>query len=200
VRRPSRAPRATRAVLRCRRTGRAGRRPPPPRSGLAAADRRRGDCRLPALLVPRPEPRAGGRRRAAPAAARRADRRLPRDRTRVPRIRARLADDRRCVPRPGSGALPRGGCRTPRRGRASGGGSVAWIAAGGELHVGTESAGAQPGPACYGLGGTRPTVTDANLLLGRVPERLAGGLRLDRGAAERALGDIDPLAVVEVVN
>ncbi len=82
----------------------------------------------------------------------------------------------------------------------AGGGSIAWIDEGGELHVGPESAGAQPGPACYGLGGTRPTVTDANLLLGRVPERLAGGLRLDRGAAERALGDIDPLAVVEVVN
>ena len=65
---------------------------------------------------------------------------------------------------------------------------------------GRESAGAEPGPACYGRGGTRPTVTDANLLLGRLPERLAGGLELDREAAERALDGIDPGAVVEVVN
>jgi N-methylhydantoinase A len=82
----------------------------------------------------------------------------------------------------------------------AGGGSIAWIDAGGGLRVGPESAGASPGPACYGLGGTRPTVTDANLLLGRLPQRLAGGLRLDIAAAERALGDIDPAAVVEVVN
>src|SRR5439155_2041708 len=68
------------------------------------------------------------------------------------------------------------------------------------LRVGPQSAGADPGPACYGRGGTQPTVTDANLLLGRVPERLAGGVELDRSAAERALGGIDPAAVVEVVN
>jgi N-methylhydantoinase A len=82
----------------------------------------------------------------------------------------------------------------------AGGGSIAWVDEGGALRVGPESAGAAPGPACYGKGGTRPTVTDANLLLGRLPEQLAGGLRLDRGAAERALGEIDPAAVVAAVN
>ncbi len=82
----------------------------------------------------------------------------------------------------------------------AGGGSLVWRDAGGALRVGPQSAGADPGPACYGRGGTRPTVTDANLLLGRLPERLAGGLELDREAAERALDGIDPGAVVEVVN
>jgi len=82
----------------------------------------------------------------------------------------------------------------------AGGGSLVWRDAGGALRVGPQSAGADPGPACYGGGGTRPTVTDANLLLGRLPGRLAGGLELDRDAAERALDGIDPGAVVEVVN
>jgi N-methylhydantoinase A len=82
----------------------------------------------------------------------------------------------------------------------AGGGSLAWRDAGGALRVGPQSAGADPGPACYGRGGTEPTVTDANLLLGRVPGRLAGGVELDRAAAERALGDIDPADVVDVVN
>lgn len=72
----------------------------------------------------------------------------------------------------------------------AGGGSIAWRDGGGALRVGPESAGALPGPACYGLGGERATVTDANLLLGRLPqdEPLASGLRLDRGAAEQAVG------------
>ena len=82
----------------------------------------------------------------------------------------------------------------------AGGGSIARIDAGGAVRVGPESAGAEPGPACYGRGGTLPTVTDANLLLGRLPEELAGGVELDRAAAERALGSLDPAAVVEVVN
>jgi N-methylhydantoinase A len=82
----------------------------------------------------------------------------------------------------------------------AGGGSIAWVDEGGALRVGPESAGADPGPACYGKGGTRPTVTDANLLLGRLPDRLAGGLTLDREAAKRALGEIDPTAVVAAVN
>ena len=82
----------------------------------------------------------------------------------------------------------------------AGGGSLASLDVGGALNVGPESAGADPGPACYGRGGTRPTVTDANLLLGRLPERLAGGLELDRDAAERAMAGIDPAALVEVVN
>jgi N-methylhydantoinase A len=82
----------------------------------------------------------------------------------------------------------------------AGGGSLVWRDAGGALRVGPESAGAHPGPACYGRGGTRPTVTDANLLLGRLPGRLAGGVELDRAAAERALGGIEPADVVAAVN
>src|SRR5690606_15044307 len=50
----------------------------------------------------------------------------------------------------------------------AGGGSIAWIDDGGSLRVGPQSAGADPGPACYGRGGTQPTVTDANLVLGRI--------------------------------
>ncbi len=71
----------------------------------------------------------------------------------------------------------------------AGGGSIAWRDAGGALRVGPESAGAEPGPACYGRGGERATVTDANLLLGRLPddEPLAGGVALEREAAERAV-------------
>jgi N-methylhydantoinase A len=71
----------------------------------------------------------------------------------------------------------------------AGGGSIAWLDAGGALRVGPASAGARPGPACYGLGGSEPTVTDANLMLGRLLDDapLAGGLSLDRGAAQRAL-------------
>jgi N-methylhydantoinase A/oxoprolinase/acetone carboxylase beta subunit len=82
----------------------------------------------------------------------------------------------------------------------AGGGSLVWRDAGGALRVGPESAGADPGPACYGRGGTKATVTDANLMLGRLPDTLAGGIKLDRAAAERALGDVDPAAVIEVVN
>lgn len=72
----------------------------------------------------------------------------------------------------------------------AGGGSIARVDAGKILHVGPESAGADPGPACYGRGGVHPTVTDADLLLGYLdPERFAGGrMRLDRTAAERAIG------------
>ena len=82
----------------------------------------------------------------------------------------------------------------------AGGGSIAWRDEGGALRVGPESAGADPGPACYGRGGTRPTVTDANLVLGRLPNVLAGGVRLDRQAAEQALGSLDPAAIVAAVN
>ena len=71
----------------------------------------------------------------------------------------------------------------------AGGGSIARIDAGGLLLVGPESAGADPGPVCYGNGGARPTVTDANLVLGRLrPEAFLGGrMTLDLGAARRAL-------------
>ncbi len=82
----------------------------------------------------------------------------------------------------------------------AGGGSLVWTDAGGALRVGPQSAGANPGPACYGRGGTQGTVTDANLLLGRLPGQLAGGVELDRGAADRALAGVDPAAVVDVVN
>jgi N-methylhydantoinase A len=82
----------------------------------------------------------------------------------------------------------------------AGGGSIAVRDVGGALRVGPTSAGADPGPACYGRGGTLPTVTDANLLLGRLPGLLAGGIELDRDAAERALGRLDPAAVVRVVE
>ena len=72
----------------------------------------------------------------------------------------------------------------------AGGGSIAWRDPGGALRVGPRSAGAEPGPACYGRGGTDPTVTDANLLLGYLAAdgALAGGVRLHRPAAERAVG------------
>jgi N-methylhydantoinase A len=82
----------------------------------------------------------------------------------------------------------------------AGGGSIARLDAGGAVRVGPDSAGADPGPACYGRGGTLPTVTDANLLLGRLPSRLAGGVELDRAAADRAFGSLDPAAVIEIVN
>ncbi len=81
----------------------------------------------------------------------------------------------------------------------AGGGSLVSRDAGGAIRVGPESAGAHPGPASYGTGGGA-TVTDANLLLGRLPTELPGGLVLDRDAAERAFGDIDPQAVIDVVN
>ncbi len=81
----------------------------------------------------------------------------------------------------------------------AGGGSLVRVDAGGAIRVGPESAGAHPGPACYGAGGGA-TVTDANLLLGRLPAELPGGLVLDRDAAAAALGDVDPAAVIEVVN
>jgi len=72
----------------------------------------------------------------------------------------------------------------------AGGGSIARIDAGGALIVGPESAGADPGPACYGRGGALPTVTDANLVLGRLDADhfLGGQMRLDIEAAERAIG------------
>ena len=71
---------------------------------------------------------------------------------------------------------------------SAGGGSIAWVDAGGALKVGPRSAGARPGPACYGLGGTEATVTDANLVLGRIPAgAVMGGVALDSQAAKRAV-------------
>ena len=86
----------------------------------------------------------------------------------------------------------------------AGGGSIAWIDSGGALRVGPQSAGADPGPVCYGQGGTEPTITDANLVLGRIaPDYFLGGeMELDVEGARRAVRETcaDPLGldVVEV--
>jgi N-methylhydantoinase A len=90
----------------------------------------------------------------------------------------------------------------------AGGGSIAWVDPGGILHVGPESAGADPGPACYGRGGTRPTVTDANLVRGLLdPGNFLGGrIALDTAAARRAVEsvakaiDTDALTVAEGIG
>ena len=94
----------------------------------------------------------------------------------------------------------------------AGGGSLAWIDDAGSLHNGPQSAGADPGPACYGRGNTVPTNTDANLALGRLGTSLAGGqIELDRAASEAAVqsGVAEPLgmdptaaakAIVSVAN
>jgi len=86
----------------------------------------------------------------------------------------------------------------------AGGGSIARLDAGGALVVGPRSAGAVPGPACYGRGGTDPTVTDADLLLGRIPPDAAFGDlgRLDRAAAARAMdrAGVEAEGVVRVVD
>ena len=96
---------------------------------------------------------------------------------------------------------------------SAGGGSIAWIDPGGALRVGPQSAGAEPGPACYGRGGDRPTVTDANVVLGRLSRThlLGGRLPIDAAAAEAAVRAhvADPLGlgvmeaaagIVSVVN
>ena len=72
----------------------------------------------------------------------------------------------------------------------AGGGSIGWVDSGGSLRVGPRSAGSQPGPACYGNGGTEPTITDANLLLGRLEPTLGGKINLDRQAAEQAVSTV----------
>jgi N-methylhydantoinase A len=94
----------------------------------------------------------------------------------------------------------------------AGGGSIAWADRGGFLRVGPRSAGAQPGPACYGRGGLEPTVTDANLVLGRLDPGyfLGGRMRLDLELAEEAIGrlaahlSMEPLevaaSIVEIAN
>lgn len=88
----------------------------------------------------------------------------------------------------------------------AGGGSIAWVDSGGVLRVGPQSAGADPGPACYGRGGEQPTVTDANLVLGRLnPEYFLGGeMALDAGLARAAIEECCArplgLSVVEAAN
>ena len=83
----------------------------------------------------------------------------------------------------------------------AGGGSLARLDAGGALRVGPESAGAEPGPACYGKGGSRPTVTDANLILGRLDAEcfLGGTFRLDVEAAEQAFASFPFVSAVSAV-
>ena len=72
----------------------------------------------------------------------------------------------------------------------AGGGSIARVSAGGKLEVGPQSAGASPGPVCYGRGGTEPTVTDAHLALGHLPPALLGGaFALDAAAARQAIAE-----------
>ena len=96
---------------------------------------------------------------------------------------------------------------------SAGGGSIAWLDPGGALRVGPQSAGAEPGPACYGQGGTRPTVTDANVVLGYLSRThlLGGRLSIDAAASEAAIREhvADPLGldvaeaaagIVRVVN
>jgi len=96
---------------------------------------------------------------------------------------------------------------------SAGGGSIAWVDRAGVLRVGPTSAGAEPGPVCYGRGGTEPTVTDCNLMLGYLGRQslLAGNMPLDHAAAEAAIGKrlAIPLgvdartaaaAVIDVVN
>lgn len=94
----------------------------------------------------------------------------------------------------------------------AGGGSIAWVDAGGLLHVGPNSAGAEPGPICYNQGGEQPTVTDANVILGRVaPERFVTGY--DEAAYQRAFTALEELgeplglsaietalAIIEIAN
>ena len=96
---------------------------------------------------------------------------------------------------------------------SAGGGSIAWVDRGGALRVGPKSAGAEPGPVCYGRGGSEPTVTDCNLLLGYLDQRslLDGDLAIDHAAADAAVRKrlAEPLgvdlrtaaaAVIDVVN
>ena len=122
------------------------------------------------------------------------------------------------VAQPGAGAARGSGypIRTPVIELAeigAGGGSIAWVDTGGALRVGPVSAGAEPGPASYGQGGTEPTVTDANLVLGRLSAEsfLGGELHLDVDAARRAIRErcADPLGldvvtaafgIVEIAN
>jgi N-methylhydantoinase A len=95
----------------------------------------------------------------------------------------------------------------------AGGGSIARVDALGRIVIGPQSAGSEPGPACYGRGSNKPTITDGDLILGRIsPERFAGGtIQLDRGFAERAVGahvadrlQLDPVGaafgMVEIVD
>ena len=84
----------------------------------------------------------------------------------------------------------------------AGGGSIAWIDGGGMLRVGPQSAGADPGPACYGLGGENPTVTDANVILGYLnPDFFLGGrVKLNRTLSEKVMGKISKPLGLDIVE
>lgn len=84
----------------------------------------------------------------------------------------------------------------------AGGGSMAWINAGGFLQVGPQSAGADPGPVCYGLGGTEPTLTDANLVLGRLdPDYFLGGkMQLQTDLARQRLAEMAAKLGMETIE
>jgi N-methylhydantoinase A len=84
----------------------------------------------------------------------------------------------------------------------AGGGSIAWIDDSGGLHVGPVSAGADPGPVCYGRGGEQPTVTDADLMLGRLNSNrfLGGGMTLDGAGADAALAKLGGLVGLDALT
>jgi N-methylhydantoinase A len=88
------------------------------------------------------------------------------------------------------GGVPIGLAAVDVQSVSAGGGSIAWVDSGGALRVGPESAGADPGPAAYGRGGSEPTVTDAHVVLGHLADgaALGGGIRLSRARAEEAVG------------
>jgi N-methylhydantoinase A len=83
---------------------------------------------------------------------------------------------------------------------SAGGGSIGWLDSGGALRVGPESAGAVPGPACYGRGGSRPTVTDAYVALGWIQDRatLGGSIEVSRRLAEEAVGSLAAAAGLDL--
>jgi len=84
---------------------------------------------------------------------------------------------------------------------SAGGGTIIWADEAGVIRAGPTSAGADPGPACYGKGGEMPTITDANLLLGRLGEKLLGGaVRLRRELAERAMAPVAERAGMELLE
>ncbi|MCL1594559.1 MAG: hydantoinase/oxoprolinase family protein [Actinomycetia bacterium] len=96
-------------------------------------------------------------------------------------------------------------CRMPSAGIhtvGAGGGSIAWIDAGGALRVGPQSAGSDPGPACYGRGGKEPTVTDANVVLGRIDSGalLGGDLAIDGDAAHGAVRSVADTLGLDVID
>ena len=114
-----------------------------------------------------------------------------------------VADGRPATTASGTiGGLPFAVTTTDVHTIGAGGGSIAWCDDGGALRVGPRSAGAVPGPACYGAGGEEPTLTDANLVLGRLDPtvRLGGELPLDLESARHAVGDLAARLGLDVVT